>query len=152
MIECWIDSDMVQKNAYMMPGQTFKSLGNKSEQMMDIFQTHSQTSCISPSQTWFNKNASKYISVETGNHQTNKSSDGRSWHNYRLTFTMKTMPIDLGTQNLPKPTYANSTCDTNKHKRKLIISQHWNQELILKISMWNNKRNVWNPFAKRYCK
>ena len=41
---------------------------------------------------------------------------------------MNTMPMDSGTQNLQKPTYANNKHNTNKcHKRKLIASQRKHQ-------------------------
>jgi len=61
MIECWIDSDMVPKIFYMIPTQIFKLLGNKSEQLMEMCQTHSQTSYSFQKQDWYNNKACKQI-------------------------------------------------------------------------------------------
>ena len=87
MIECWIDSDMVLENFYMIPEQIFKLLGNKPEPNDGRISNTFPNQLYSPNQNWFNKTASKYMIVETGNNRTNKSSEGRSWHNYCLTFT-----------------------------------------------------------------
>ena len=151
MLECWIDSDMVPNNFYMIHEQILKLLGHKSEQMMEEFQTHSQTSYMSIKQKWllfsiellYKKN-SKSIIVETCNSQTNKSSKGRSWHNYCLTFARTKRIFEIVANNVEnnadefwntKPSQTNiceqharnkqaSTSANTQTKRKLIINQH----------------------------